>query len=122
MPLKPRIDMLIQRLVEQGLIEHYEARVERKLRNDLETRPDRVVSADVYSSSSGSQLDISVVTLTELNFVLLVSAGGLSFGLIAFGLELMLGRHHCVSNYLPYNIHGLLLDATKYAKDIQIYK
>lgn len=94
MPLKPRIDMLIQRLVEQGLTEHYETRVQRKLRNDVETRPIRAAS-DVYSTISGRQLDISVVTLTELNFVLLVSAGGLSLGLIAFGLELMVGRLVC---------------------------
>lgn len=84
-PLHRRLSILMERLIEQGIVVY----ANRRIRD--------VLHIDVDSPSNGYKIHIAddvfaSVTLAELHFVLFVSAGGLTCGLVAFVAEVVVGR------------------------------
>lgn len=100
-PLAPRVNVLIQRIVEQGLISYFDTRTRRSLNfaaddvgddgnaTDPTPKIGKIMAPVTVDFENSVQQLMSAVTLNELHFVLIVSSCGLASGLIVFMLELM---------------------------------
>lgn len=74
-----RLDVLFQRLVDQGLIDYFERRVLRNVG----------VKNEKFSSSDGKNLNIGSVTFNELKFMLIVMLIGMCASILTFILEII---------------------------------
>lgn len=104
-PLAPRVNSIVQRIFERGLIAYFDTLSRRSLNfaeayadddgNDTQQSSHKSINtitpSDDHFNSNVEEV-LSAVTLKELHFVLVVSSGGLVLGLVAFGLELICGR------------------------------
>lgn len=74
-----RLNVLFQRLVDQGLIDYFD----RKVLSNVGFKNDK------FSSSVGKGLSIGSVTFTELKFMLIVMLVGMLASILTFILEII---------------------------------
>lgn len=79
---KKRLDMILQRLVEQGMIDYFDRKV--------------LMSLGVKDGKSWTpSLNITSVTLEELKFMVFVMLIGLFASLVVFVIEIIIGNLLC---------------------------
>lgn len=91
-----RLNILLQRLVELGMIRYFNEKASRMLQTydamEKNKNGTSIAGADRSTSETGDHIDVGSVTLTELTFILVVVMIGYLSSVSVFIIELIFHR------------------------------